>query len=171
MELTSAGPFHRLEKVHLSCLSKGRGSFGGCGHRRVTLIRDVKRDVGNLLLLPTLSFLRRRLQVEKSPVGTTTELSVPRIASGRGTPGFLRHGSQGHRLCFGAYASLAPLGDLSLRPVYRRVRLGPERLGWRKGGSVTSRHRLTVVRWKRGGQLQEKHQALCGLHSPPPAAA
>lgn len=32
-ELTSAGPFHRLEKVHLSCLSKGRGSFGGCGHR------------------------------------------------------------------------------------------------------------------------------------------
>lgn len=73
----SAGPFCRLEEVPLSCLSKGRVFLGGCGHHRVTLIRDVKRDVGNLLLRPTLSSLRRRLQVEKSPVGTATELSAP----------------------------------------------------------------------------------------------
>lgn len=59
----------RLEEVHLSCLSKRRGSLGGFGHHRVTLIRDVKGNVGNLLLLPTLFSLRRRLQVEKSPVG------------------------------------------------------------------------------------------------------
>lgn len=56
----------RLEEVHLS---KRRGSLGGFGHHRVTLIRDVKGNVGNLLLLPTLFSLRRRLQVEKSPVG------------------------------------------------------------------------------------------------------
>lgn len=99
-ELASAGPFYRLEEVHLSCLSKGRGSLGDCGHHRVTLIRDVKGDVGNLLLLPTLSSLRRRLQVEKSPVGTATELSAPEYLQEGNVlrrPGSRHPGSQGHR--------------------------------------------------------------------------
>lgn len=139
----------RLEEVHLSCLSKRRGSLGASGITELHLSETVKGNVGTLLLLPTLFSLRRRLQVEKSPVGADWELSTPEYLQGRN---FVRFPAPrmpgavlmlGSWLCLGIcrlglFANLLELNELSLTWA-RGARL---EAGWQ----CTSRHRPAVVR-------------------------
>lgn len=150
----------RPEEVRLPRLSKGRGSLGGCGRHRVTLIR-------NLLLLPALSSLRRRLQVEKSPVGAATDIS---------TPEYLWEGNFSTRLpapwrpgkllvlrswilwgtcCFGPFANLLEQSELS--PTWARE------AGWQ----CTSRHRLSVVDENTGNNSRRNTRPSVVFESPP----
>lgn len=67
-----ARPFSRLEEAHLSFpKDEFPRELREAQRGRVTLIRNVKGDFGNPLLppAPSTALLRRRLQVEKSPVG------------------------------------------------------------------------------------------------------
>lgn len=177
-ELASAGPFRRLEEVHLSCLSKGRRSLGGCGHHRVTLNQRCER--GRWKPAPPTHTLLPPPPPAGGKVtsGNSNRTFCPPnvFRKGKfsarlpapwkpGTPPMLRSlcisGSAGRPVSSaGRFASLLELNEPS--PTWaREPRL---EAGWR----CISRHRLAVVRWKHGGQLQEKHQALC---APPPAAA
>ena len=75
-----ARPFRRLEEAHLSFPEKGvPWELREVQRCPVTLIRDVKGEFGNPLLPPpaATALLRRRLQVEKSPVGRKGSGSSP----------------------------------------------------------------------------------------------